>query len=297
MKLSVACLLLWCIGQLCYAVPQTIPNVIWTYWPDVSNIPQIVARLYRNWETMNPDYKLRIVSRNTMSKYIPASAYPWNFNQLSASKQSDWTRLYLLSQHGGFYLDPSVILTRPLDWIQDLQESQKAQGVMFYMGSLTKSSEYPAIRKWFMATRPGDMFMTAWFRLFHDALQTYGENDGAYLEALKDDFDPKEYENFINSQPTMTLNGNLRLVDAVAGFLMQTAKPNYIWLRAEDGPESLGALSNFRTLETAQKIVHPMTCAIPAIIRIDSEVRWWVSELASRGEARDPRSIFNRYLA
>ena len=46
-------------------------------------------------------------------------------------QQSDWIRLYLVSRYGGYWLDASVVLTKPPDWLEARQGAEHSEFVGF----------------------------------------------------------------------------------------------------------------------------------------------------------------------
>ena len=74
--------------------------------------------------------------------------------------RSDFIRLTLLETYGGVYMDASVILTTPLDWVVDagLDRFQ----AFFNPDNMTEGCDVPVIENSFLAAPPGHPFVTSW---------------------------------------------------------------------------------------------------------------------------------------
>lgn len=89
---------------------------VWTYW-DADVRPKCVEMCIASWkEYLSPKrFRVVVLSRKTMDNYNIIK--PKRFNALGPAAQSDVIRLSLLYHHGGIWLDASVLLTAPIDWI------------------------------------------------------------------------------------------------------------------------------------------------------------------------------------
>ena len=111
MNLVIRALILWHI-QI-YST-QTYPRIIWSYWDgkftnfmnDIHN--QTVACLDERW-----DY--RLLNKSTLGTYLNISTFPLLYFSLYPQIQSDYIRLRLLKEYGGWWLDvPTLINSNTL---------------------------------------------------------------------------------------------------------------------------------------------------------------------------------------
>lgn len=126
-----------------------IPKVIWSFW-DGSEQPPIVKACIDSWRRMAPDYEIRILDKAS-TKHIP--------EQDSVQRYSDFVRLDYLSKHGGVWIDASVYLTRPLDWIHE-----DGSDFVGYKSTLQQvDPNLPVIDSWFFACKQGCEYVKDWY--------------------------------------------------------------------------------------------------------------------------------------
>lgn len=162
--------------------PAPIPRKIWSYWHAVEPDP-FVQQCIANWQTQCPDFEVQVLNQQTVRDHVPPTDWPEGFSALNPVKQSDWIRLYLVSRYGGYWLDASVVLTQPLDWLEARQGAEHSEFVGFYLGGYTHDARYPVIENWAFGAPAGGAFVTAWQREFHHALFEIGTQ--AYLASLQ----------------------------------------------------------------------------------------------------------------
>lgn len=158
-----------------------IPRVIWTYW-DTLPPPALVERCLLAWKRYAPDHEIRLVSRRSVSHWLPAGADLAGFDALPSYRQADWLRLQLLIRHGGAWMDGSTLLTTNLDWVHSLHDEIDAGVVGFYIDRYTTDPRFPIIENWFIAAPPQDPFIVDWAAELDVAL-ALGE-DG-YVDLLR----------------------------------------------------------------------------------------------------------------
>ena len=133
------------------------PKKIWTYWHN-SDIPKTVKMCMEGWKKYNPEYEIILLTKKNFFSYvnipIEISSHP-NFNDSSA-RFSDLVRIYALAEHGGIWIDGSILLKAPLDWLFP----KYAEFSGFYLESFTKTT--PVIENWFIACNKGSPFIKLW---------------------------------------------------------------------------------------------------------------------------------------
>ncbi|WP_158291747.1 glycosyltransferase family 32 protein [Lampropedia puyangensis] len=164
----------------CVHAQQEIPRTIWTYWHEPTP-PYIVQRCIAGWKRLNPGVDVHVLHPGNLAEFLPY--VPDTLARLNIAKQTDWIRLALLHRYGGMWLDASIILTQPLDWVDRAQKAEQAEFVGFYLQGYTTRAAFPVIESWFLAAAPGSRFITQWLERFEAAAVTGDTAD--YLEQLR----------------------------------------------------------------------------------------------------------------
>ncbi|MCL5050186.1 MAG: capsular polysaccharide synthesis protein [Firmicutes bacterium] len=147
-------------GQPC---AKPIPQIIWTYWHSPT-LPLVVEQCIAGWRRFNPEYRIEVLNKDNLADFI--SPIPAHLERLNVAKQTDWMRLELLNRYGGIWMDASIILTQPLDWVGQLQRQQAAEFVGYYIDGYTQRKELPVVDSWFLAAPAGSRFIADWLSLF-----------------------------------------------------------------------------------------------------------------------------------
>lgn len=149
----------------------TIPKIIWSFWDGEQ--PPIVKACIDSWKRMAPDYEIRILDKESskdMQKYkLENEIVRW----------SEFLRLDRLSKHGGVWIDASVYLTKPLDWIQDGSDF-----VGYKSTSQQVKPDLPVIDSWFLACKKGSEYVRDWY----EEMKKTADPE-KYLESVKDHVD------------------------------------------------------------------------------------------------------------
>ena len=101
-------------------VPESNSNeyVIWQLWEQgLENAPQIVRACLDSVAKYNPDIKRIILTKENIKEYVDIPDYIWVLKEKNVIKSahfSDILRTYLLLQHGGCWIDATVLMTAPL---------------------------------------------------------------------------------------------------------------------------------------------------------------------------------------
>lgn len=139
---------------------HNIPKKIWSYWHD-TNLPKFVQICIQSWKKYNPDYEIVVLNKDAVKQYvhIPENInnHP-NFND-SIQRYTDLVRLYVLEEHGGVWLDASILMKKPLDVIF---EKKPGDFYAYYIDEFTENKNYPVIENWFFACEKGCPFVNAW---------------------------------------------------------------------------------------------------------------------------------------
>lgn len=138
-----------------------VPKKIWTYWDDPDRIPKTVKMCMKGWKKYNPNYEIILLTKKNYKGYttIPEDiANHPNYNDFPA-RFADLVRCYVMAEHGGVWIDSSIILKEPLDnWL--FPKYGEFSG--FYIEGFTKNKKFPVIENWFFACNKGSKFMKLW---------------------------------------------------------------------------------------------------------------------------------------
>ena len=164
-----------------------IPKVVWLYWHDLDHIPSIVSKCIDSMIYFNRDYIINILDDSRFKELtgIDINQAFSKTNNKSYQKKSDFIRLNIIYRYGGIWLDASIICTKSLNWIHDIQKSKKFPDKTYYeticfMAPDTENN--PVIDSWFIASVPRSLFIFDWMNEFNDSLQY--TNDAQYCKEI-----------------------------------------------------------------------------------------------------------------
>ena len=91
-----------------------IPRVIHYCWFGGKPLPELAVRCIASWREHMPGCEIKQWDEDNFDVYsVPYTAEAYRLGQYAYV--SDYARLWILSHHGGIYLDTDVELLRPLD--------------------------------------------------------------------------------------------------------------------------------------------------------------------------------------
>ena len=140
------------------------PRTIWTYWeePDHLDPYKRMTKEARDniatWRTLNPEYKIVILTKKTYQGYVTIPEDLRENPTFVPDHFPSLLKLWTLAEHGGVWLDPTVRLEKPLDWL------------------FPKYAEFAGIKTHDISTRlfaanKGSKFMEAWKKEFSEAVR------------------------------------------------------------------------------------------------------------------------------
>jgi hypothetical protein len=263
-----------------------IPRIIWSYWHD-QTLPPVVALCAKNWRRFAPNHQIHLLHSGNLQDYIGDTPLPENFDRLPEYRRADWLRSALLCLHGGIWLDATIILTAPLDWVHSEQQAHNSEFVGFYIDWMTQDPNRPVVENWFMAAPQGSRFTVDWFKEFNDAV----DNETAYLEQLQR-----------NGQYKLAVQGMADpkyLIMHVAVSLLQAKKQGdyrLVLRKAEDG-----AFFHLSRLNWNKKRLYvrlalcPSPTSLPPLIKLRGTERRIFERYLKRGWVLK-NSVVGRYL-
>ena len=161
---------------------SNIPNIIWAYWDgEPSNC---VIKCIESWKKYNPTYQINILNSNNLSSYLPEIDILNLKHAEHVQRISDYVRVCVLYKFGGFWVDASLLMTRNLDWIHDIQNNGNYEFIGYYIEAFTTLPQYPMIENWFFAAPKDSWFIKTWTITFL-ATNEYDSIDD-YTKKLRD---------------------------------------------------------------------------------------------------------------
>lgn len=138
-----------------------IPKKIWTYWDNSDKIPKTVKMCMEGWKKYNPNYEIFLLTKKNYKGYVTIpeeiTGHP-NFND-SPARFADLVRCYVLAEHGGVWIDSSIILKGSID---DWLFPKYGEFSGFYIEEFTTDKRYPVIESCFFACNKDSKFMKLW---------------------------------------------------------------------------------------------------------------------------------------
>lgn len=265
--------------------PGPIPPIIWSYWTGAAP-PLVVQRCIARWRALHPGFSVRVLDDSSLHEYIPE--LPAGLALQSPTRRADWLRLELLLRHGGIWLDASSILTRPLDWVIELQAEAQSDFIGYYLGLYTSVPERPVVENWFMAAPPGSPFIADLQREFTtEVITRSGEDYVAHLEALG---------LYARLRQNIDMPAYLGMHLALQRLLLAGGRYRLQLGRAEDGPYYYHVLGGWnRTALKIRLMFSVAGGALPALIKLRSPDRKRLDDYLARGLYLSG-SIAARYL-
>ena len=161
---------------------NTVPKKIWTYWDNPDKLPKAVKLCMASWKKFNPDYEVILLTKKNFKGYVTIPEVIRNhphFND-SAQRFSDLLRLYALEEHGGIWIDASVLVKQSFDeWLFP----RYAEFSGYYMNTFTVDKKYPVIESCFLAANRKSQFIKLWKEEFLEVANFKEIKD--YLESRR----------------------------------------------------------------------------------------------------------------
>jgi hypothetical protein len=235
-----------------------IPKTIWTYWVE-ENPPEIVQKCIESWKKHNPDYDVHLLNKNTVSRWVPELELNDLKHNDGPTRESDFTRLSVLSKYGGFWVDASIIMNGSLEPIRQIQAEKGCEMVGYYIHDFTTRSEYPVIENWFFACVPGSAFVQQWRDEFM-SLNTHNTvND--YINAKKKAGVDLQR---ISSPEYLAMHVSAQTVMQKLMSIEDVSKKLHL-MKAEDGPFKYLVYKNWNSAEALKSLCDVSELRTPLI--------------------------------
>ena len=150
----------------------SIPRIIWSYWND-PQIPPKVEKIMREREAVLSSWEHRVLNEDTVYDYIPIDAFPEGYSKLSHQHKADWIRLYILKEHGGCWMDASIIVnsTDELERLYTESLNKRSEFTGFYLSSHIRNSVKESyIENWFIMAPIHSRLISLWYEEYTEAV-------------------------------------------------------------------------------------------------------------------------------
>jgi hypothetical protein len=204
---------IWGLAEKTDNQKTTVPKIIWLYWDEV-NISSITVKLCVNLiKSLHKDYNIELISKSSLLNYLPD--FPIELLKKPSNFVSDMVRLMVLEQHGGIYLDATVLLSKPINWALELQQTDQSEVVLYYTDENTREEKYPMVETWFIASLPQSNFIKAWREEYQKCIlslspKKYYENN-KFLSLTNFPLDVNYYASYMAGQIVMRESQQYRL--------------------------------------------------------------------------------------
>lgn len=148
--------------------PQTIP--VWMFW-DRDPLPDVIQAFWNNWQHWCAKSKYNFVpvllTDTNVDQYVDTRMHPCmtSATTYSPALRSDFIRLELLKRYGGVWLDATIAITEPLDWIiGDDKRGHLYFQAMFNPKNMNIGCNVPIIENSFLYAPPNHPLVVEWLR-------------------------------------------------------------------------------------------------------------------------------------
>lgn len=155
-----------------------VPKRIWAYWHDPQT-PDFILACVASWRRHAPDYQITLLNRDTAPAIT--GRIPFWVARRPPAAVSDWIRLKLLRDHGGLWMDASMLMLRDLTELLPQGALDGPDPFAFFNRMWSTDMDRPMIESWFIAAPPGGELLRRWLRAYW--LACYSRK--SYLAVLK----------------------------------------------------------------------------------------------------------------
>lgn len=129
---------------------EVIPRQIFSFWSGKRST--IVDACHRRFHELHPTWQVRIYS--DFAEVEPCEG----FDNLALQHKTDWLRICLLAEHGGVWLDASMILNKPITAWLDMSEHR----VVGFQCPIGMHESSPVLENWTLAAKPRHPMLIEW---------------------------------------------------------------------------------------------------------------------------------------
>ena len=234
-----------------------IPKQIWTFW-DSDDLPDTVLKCIHSWRVYNPDYKITILSKQNIKNYLPEIDILGFKYANTPQRISDFIRINIIRDYGGFWLDASILLKCSLNYFRDIQQKNNCEFIGYYINRSTTNSNYPVIENWFFGAIPHSEFIRKWRDVFLSINDYITIPD--FVEKMKKDVDLQNIRNL--DYLTMHIAAQYVLQKCMSH---KDIKNKLFLFKAEDGPFKYVAENNWNSNRAIRALCVDVNLKTPII--------------------------------
>lgn len=164
------------VGYYIYR-PYTLPKLAWMYW-DVPEQPALIQQINAYNRRRMSGWTILFLNKETVKEYIPSSAFPPRYSTLLPAHQADWIRVYLLSEHGGVWIDASILINdgAALDRLRDESIATRSEFTGFSLKNDRADCRSPRgvsmyIENWFIMAPKESSILRLWRAEYERAIE------------------------------------------------------------------------------------------------------------------------------
>lgn len=135
---------------------------IWSAWlQGYDNAPKMVRQIFEIWDHFNPEADFKILDQSDADKIL--SEMRIKKQKMSPQVQTDLVRTHLISRYGGYWVDSTLLPTKPLkkwfiDELSDLDFFAFASG----------GDKNLVLQNWFLYSKKNNYLSLEWEKIFSD---------------------------------------------------------------------------------------------------------------------------------
>jgi hypothetical protein len=267
-----------------------IPKQIWTFWSNDSP-PSLILACIEGWKRLHPEHKVTLLTPKTVNLYLK-SIPPFDVSEVMPAHWSDWIRVAVIMERGGYWMDASTILGRPLQEIL-IPPSSKAHENVWVFSVNSTARKVPLIDNWFMAAPPHSLLITSWFLELSLAMRTIK----TYLSDIKTLYGNQLFDSLVEGIDKNDEKGvdYFRANVALQKVIQIHGVPLPHVLKAEEGPMKLYNQAQWNGVVYAQKLVAEEESVDPGMWKLTHHARDEVERLVAHNHIH-PHSIYSKFL-
>jgi len=150
-----------------YNISYKIPKIAYSYWD--KNTPPIIDRIIEERRKTMPDWKIILLTDQTINNYIDMKSVPSGYEKLKPQHQADWIRLKLLDKYGGLWLDSSIIINDGAA-INEIYNDACKNRVEVAAFTLDRPEPKEYIENWFIMAPTNSKIINLWLKEYEKAI-------------------------------------------------------------------------------------------------------------------------------
>ncbi|AEX28369.1 unnamed protein product [Persea americana alphaendornavirus 1] len=159
---------------------HTVPKLIWTYWNSMS-VDYLIWCMINTWQHHNPDYRIVVLTPDSLRHVLSKSECEILAAQ-TPQFASDWTRLRILKEFGGIWLDISTIVTDSLDGI--VTRCSKSRSGLYQICLNNRQAVNKVYESWLIVASSNNRLVDEWYNVTTQMMNYSKPNGDGALEWL-----------------------------------------------------------------------------------------------------------------